>query len=504
VANQVIPRLTGDDYQHLYSWYHVLSLLRPKDCVKRVRVEDEEAGSVDDVTLFHETGTDHRVEVYEFFFQVKYHESHYDHYSSEALLERKGRGRSLLQKFWDTWKRLRADDPARRIELYLVSNWSWNPDADKIGHCISGRDDRLTSVFFDAGPASDIGKERDRWRQHLGADLAGFATFAKSLNFRLGEGSWRQLKELVAQRMEHFRLKHDENALAISSGIFRDWIRRKQGDITIEVLERILKERDLYAPDSTEACATVHLNTIKERIFDLHPDFALDWRTYFVGAPDSKGHQVQDPGSWNSAMLPELRSIAHQVGTTTSCRLVRARGLARLSAWFAFGYVFSEVAGYSIEVQQQAEHWRTDVDATQDFKLVATEDSIAESDDSEWGLYTTVACGISVTGSLDDDVRKHLRTIPEVGVAALQLIRPERELGRDCLRSAGDVVALARGVKTQMREFVNRRNAMRLLLYYFGPLRGACFIGHQLNAVCRQIQIMEDQQPGYALAFLLE
>jgi hypothetical protein len=43
----------------------------------------------------------------------------------------------------------------------------------------------------------------------------------------------------------------------------------------------------------------------------------------------------------------------------------------------------------------------------------------------------------------------------------------------------------------------------RLLLFYFGPLSGACFLGHQLNAVARQIQIMEDQDPGYAPAFLL-
>jgi hypothetical protein len=50
MANQVIPRLNGDDYQHLYSWYHVLSLLRPKERVSRVRVEDADAGSVDDVT----------------------------------------------------------------------------------------------------------------------------------------------------------------------------------------------------------------------------------------------------------------------------------------------------------------------------------------------------------------------------------------------------------------------------------------------------------------------
>ena len=62
MANQVIPRLTGDDYQHLYSWYHVLSLLRPHDCVKRVRVEDADAGSIDDVTVFHEAGTDDHVD----------------------------------------------------------------------------------------------------------------------------------------------------------------------------------------------------------------------------------------------------------------------------------------------------------------------------------------------------------------------------------------------------------------------------------------------------------
>jgi hypothetical protein len=107
-------------------------------------------------------------------------------------------------------------------------------------------------------------------------------------------------------------------------------------------------------------------------------------------------------------------------------------------------------------------------------------------------------------GHLKEDVRKHILGAPELGVCALLLLRPDRELGRDAIRSAGDAVALARTAKTQMREFVKRSNAVRLLLYYFGPLSGACFIGHQLNVVCRQIQIMEDQQPGYAPAFLLE
>ena len=55
-----------------------------------------------------------------------------------------------------------------------------------------------------------------------------------------------------------------------------------------------------------------------------------------------------------------------------------------------------------------------------------------------------------------------------------------------------------------MRDFVSRWKAKRLLLYYFGPLAGACFIGHRMNAVCREVQIMESQQPGYEPSFLLQ
>ena len=83
-------------------------------------------------------------------------------------------------------------------------------------------------------------------------------------------------------------------------------------------------------------------------------------------------------------------------------------------------------------------------------------------------------------------------------------VRPQGlELGKECLRGAGDAVALAAGVKKLSQAFAKRWGATKLLLYYFGPLSGAAFIGHQFNAVCREIQIMENQQPGYAPSFLL-
>ena len=51
-------------------------------------------------------------------------------------------------------------------------------------------------------------------------------------------------------------------------------------------------------------------------------------------------------------------------------------------------------------------------------------------------------------------------------------------------------MALADGAKSMMREFAKRHEAKRVLLYYLGPLSGAYFIGHRLNAIYREVQIV--------------
>jgi hypothetical protein len=265
----------------------------------------------------------------------------------------------------------------------------------------------------------------------------------------------------------------------------------------------VIEGHNLYRPINAERSATIYLTTIKKQQFDIPPDYALDWRGYFTGDDSKKSHQLKDPSDWNARLLPELTALESRISEETTSRLIRARGLSRLSAWFAFGFTFSEVARYTIEVDQFGAHWRTDAKRSLDFPLMIT--SAAGSADGEKidGEGTTVAVGISVTGSLDADVRTYLNERTEK-ISALLLLQPKRELGRECLRSAGDVVALADGVKDYIRALVKQRKATKLLFFYFGPLSGACFLGHRLNAVCQQIQIMEDQQPGYAVSFLLK
>jgi len=43
-----------------------------------------------------------------------------------------------------------------------------------------------------------------------------------------------------------------------------------------------------------------------------------------------------------------------------------------------------------------------------------------------------------------------------------------------------------------------------VLLFYFGPLAGAAFIGAMLNAVASEIQIFENQVGTYAPSFTLK
>jgi hypothetical protein len=56
--------------------------------------------------------------------------------------------------------------------------------------------------------------------------------------------------------------------------------------------------------------------------------------------------------------------------------------------------------------------------------------------------------------------------------------------------SAGDVVGFAKTAKECMGAFAEEHGATRILLFYFGTLSGACFIGHQLNAVAGETQII--------------
>jgi SMODS-associated and fused to various effectors sensor domain len=501
MANQVIPRLTGDDYQHLYGWWNALRLLKDSEKVSHVRVEDPEGGSVDDVTVYRNLGANAADEFYHYFFQIKFHANYSSSYGVDNLLEHKPNGTSLLQKFHKTWRTLKEHRPQEPVLLHLVSNWFWVGSEEDLGAFVDANDDRIMDKFFTLGERSKGGQLRVRLQTHLGIDDAEVAAFMRSIRFHLGAGCWKEIRDRVAERMDNLGLKHDEAALIACSGIIRNWIIEKKGDITKEILEEILTEHRLREDQAEKVGITIHLITIQKRVFQLNPDYVLDWREYFEGIENKKGHKIRRQADWDETLMPQLLALEGQVSQHSS-KLIRARGLARLSAWFGFGYVFSTVAGYVIEVEQSEDRrWRSDASPS-DFAMKVSTETELHSAGATALAKVTVACGISVTGDLKEDVLRDLEQ--RSGVKASLFLEPNEGLGANTFRTAEDVVAFVDSSKRMIREFVKRHQAQELLLYYFGPLSGACFLGQQLNAICSAIVVMEDQQPGYAPGFRLQ
>ena len=493
MANAVSARLKGDDYQHLFAWLHALELLMPQRLVSKVIVEDAKAVSADDVTLLRED-TAHPPDRYH---QIKNHVDHRKGYSVAVLTRREKGESSLLQKWLRSWEVLIAARPNRPLEIDIVSNWGWVPGDDLAGF-VDGQCNGLKDEFFTATGKKKAAQLRAKLAAHVGATVARFDEFARTLRFHFGYACWQVMAERAAERMEHHGLKFHDNALLIAVGIVRGWVKDGRQEITRADLEAIITRHDLWLPEEARPSVNVYLSTIKEQQFDVDPDYLLDWRDYFLGSPAVRGHEPMDPADWNGKMLPELQALEARVSSETKKRLIRARGLARLSAWFAFGHVFCDVAGYTIELDQHGQLWQSDAQPGGDFTLASNgPDGEALDPDGE-----AVAVAISVSGDLEADIRRHLEHRTQ-RVKAVLFVRPTRNLDRHCLRDAGDAVALADGVKAAMREFAKRHGAKRVLLYYLGPLSGACFIGHRLNAVCREVQIMEWSDPNYVPSFTL-
>jgi hypothetical protein len=460
--------------------------------VTRVIVEDAKAVSADDVTLLREPAA-HPPDRYH---QIKFHVDHRGGYSLDILTKQEKGERSLLQKWFGSWETLTAGS-ARPLEIIVVSNWPWVP-RDGLGQFVDGESNALKEDFFTATRRSKAATVRADLAKHVGTTVQRFDDFARTLRFKLGYDCWRDMTERAAERMLYQGLKNDINAMLVVVGIVRGWVKAGRQEITRAHLEQVITQHDLWLPPEVRPSVNVYLVTIKEQQFDVPAEHTLDWRQLFVAKPGVRGHEPLDPADWNGKMLPELRALEAQISSQTTKRLIRARGLARLPAWFAFGHTFCEVADYTIEMDQQGQLWQSDAKPSADFTLTSNgPDGEAFAPDGD-----TVAVAVSVGDDLEADVRRHLQQGGHKVRAAL-FVRPTRCLDKYCLRDAGDAVALADRVKQAMRAFVRRYGARRVLLYYLGPIAGACFIGHRLNAVCREVQIMEWSDPNYVPSFTL-
>ena len=200
-------------------------------------MEHPKAGSADDVTLHPKQGQDAPAKYY----QIKWHTDHRDVYSFESLTEALSGKRSLLEKLFDSWKKLREGNP--NIEIWLISNWSAAPR--EIGAYIQGTDYSLTKKFFECRASSPCGRGRKAWLGRLKISEAELDAFCRQLRLRLGFAGIKDLEEMVDYRMKGYGLSSGINPRAIVIDAINKLI--KEGGeakrITRDVILKIIEEK---------------------------------------------------------------------------------------------------------------------------------------------------------------------------------------------------------------------------------------------------------------------
>ncbi len=488
MGEQSASRLEGDRYQHLYSWYVLLRLLDQGSPYESAFVEHPEAGAADDVTLHARPGSG----VPGRYVQVKWHVDHRDVYTLEGLAALPpGSGRSLLQKLFESWRKLQPQAP---VEVWLVSNWS--ADAE-LGRCIQGADYTLTDAFFDPPPRSPLKQKLEHWRRQLEVPQETLHAFCRDLRLRLGFGSILDMEELVDERMGRLGLRVGVGPRAIALDGVRRWIEEGGAAkrLTRQFLQDFIHARGLLAPHEVAPSVGLWIHGWARRAWERPPTVELDWTGHF----DRATRTVPDGETWRGLLLPELLAARQHLADRPDGAFIDFRGKLPLSTVLAVGAHFLEAGGYRFRVEQPTRGetflWRSDAGPSAR-RLHATEREGAPEGRALLAVF-------QLTGDARVDVERFEAERPGTFRAVL-FLEPEEGPTDGAVGSAGDAVAFA----VQAREFLRRARArwcvgtIHLLLY--APASCCLFLGQRLNAVGTVVAYERTVAGGYASALTLE
>lgn len=485
MGGQSASRLSGDDYQHLYSWYELLHLLDADSPYEYAFVEHPDAGSADDVTLHAKPDSSKPSR----FVQIKWHQSYSELYSFTSLAEITSGVRSVLRKLYDTWKDLRQQGP---VEVWLVSNWGPAPEPDLGAYLVAGR--KLAEKFFLETGSKPAANARQQWREALNATEAELTAFCRDLRLELGYHDLQRFEEQFNDRMGDHDLNKGENARAIALHEIRQRIERG-GDakrLTKNDLEEIIQRRGLRTQEEDSPVARLWIHGWAHQAYDDAPTVELDWTKYF----SRPARRIATEADWESTLWPDLERARDKLSQVPGGKYVDVRGKLPLTASVALGYAMSEVAGFRLRVEQPSggitHLWRSDA-APSDSSFVIQQEKGQRGAD--------LTLGLGVSGDSTADVGAlHDR----LGNSALIYAEPDRGTGPAAVRGANDATALAHSAKELMRKAQSRYGVTRVHLAYFGPVAVALFLGQLLNAVGTVVTYERASEGGYQQSVIIE
>ncbi|MCY4424248.1 MAG: tetratricopeptide repeat protein [Acidimicrobiaceae bacterium] len=289
--------LRGNDYQHAIAWLWVSRMLSDPARIVSVSVEDPEGGAFDDVVVRRHFGPD-------LYIQAK--SSNYGSaiIDDDWLLEADSpASQSCLQRFYSTFRDLEKTSDQFVLELWTNRGFdSKNPLLGKLRDLKHHRID--TRRMLDAGPRSKVGRERDRWAQHLGVGPEELAACLAVVRWKQTE-SELDIRQQAQDCMALAGLRSDEPAVMLGVSLVRDRVADGCGPLDAEAAGRLVAKMQMPRSPKEPRDATDD-----ERTDRLPPPCVTHLRGLRQSSPEA-AERVQRLLEQPASLVPGV--LAHQV-----------------------------------------------------------------------------------------------------------------------------------------------------------------------------------------------
>ena len=414
MAEAVVARWHGDNYQARVFWDNALNLLIPHSCVVEVTFEANGPKAFDDVVVKYAPPVPRSgpVRVSAEYHQIKWHVEMGGRFGYEDFIEPDfigARSFSLLERLQEARRTAPASAHFTFLTTYRIK------DGDPLAVLISGNDKTLLveRLFNGTTDRSRMGKVRKCWREHLnlGEDEQLRAVVD---GFRVVDG-YRSLQEL----REQINLK------ARAVGVLA--CNAADSDFRYDELARQLKVRRLNALNRKvllKICEEEGLLVERPTEPDQFPSIAI--RSFLGPAADIVGaapedtllltdefrqRYLQEGREWQRDLRPKVeRFLLGAVKKRAKLRLILD---AHSSIAFLAGAVLHLKSGVETQLVQKGRVgtriWRADDDS-------GTKGTCFEIEEEQLGVGRDIAIGISVSQPTTSQVRAYVAAeLPGVG-----------------------------------------------------------------------------------------
>ena len=245
---------------------------------------------------------------------------------------------------------------------------------------------------------------------------------------------------------------------------------RSRRNEPVERRELEVKLREFLPAEERSSMPAIRMHTAfnetnvvprNELVFRWEKFFGREQRSYPLAA------------DWNNVLVRELRDTKQWTLKHRSTRRIRLSGNRRLSASIAFGYKFSAVAGFVINMVSRDEViWATDAHAKADTPAYSL--ATSGSSQEERGKHLVISIGIPRDISAEVE-----EVMSQLGLKQAPTIHLH---GAGSIISAEQANLIVAEVKRLIASAVRDTGARTLHLFIAGPAFLALLLGHRLNA----------------------